>query len=92
MGQHQTRAREIFSNLEDTVLEDESITATMLKIHELSHAALYSYLQYPSIVLLSPADARNFTIPGCATLYTGHIEEANLNDFEVLNQQSIAWS
>ncbi|KAF2679862.1 hypothetical protein K458DRAFT_445555 [Lentithecium fluviatile CBS 122367] len=90
-NQHRTRAREILATMKKiTTPTPENIKPMIRKIHELSHAILYTYLQYPTVANISAAEARNLTIMRCSSVYTGRIESHSLNDFEVLIKESIS--
>jgi hypothetical protein len=89
-NQHRTRAREILAALKKTIVPTiENVRLVIKKVHELSHAILYSYLQYPSAANISLADSKNLTISRCSSVYTEYIEPSTLNEFEVLIKESI---
>ena len=88
-NQHRTRAREILAAMKNIVPTIENVRPIIKKVHELSHAILYSYLQYPSAANISLADSKNLTISRCSSVYTEYIEQSTLNEFEVLIKESI---
>lgn len=60
----------------------------MIRIHELSHAILSSYLQYPRDTL-SLSEVKQQTISHYSSLFTSHLKPDTMNDFEDLLKDSI---
>jgi hypothetical protein len=69
--------------------DSAKLLAAVRKIHELSHAILYAYLQYPTTANIWPAEAKEKTVSRCTTLYTDHFDQKSMNDFEVIIKDSI---
>jgi len=86
---HYSRAKEIHTTLQRKTNSLGNSSAILIKVHELSHAVLYPYFQYPSIANLPLRHVMNQTITQCATVYTEHIDPDTLGDFELLIKESI---
>ncbi|KAF2177439.1 hypothetical protein K469DRAFT_742513 [Zopfia rhizophila CBS 207.26] len=86
--QHQSRAREIWNLLLGT---DPSLSSEKVirGVHELSHAVIYPYLEYPSTVGSNKAVVKEETILRCASLYTANLAPSSLNEFETPIKDSI---
>ncbi|KAF5854068.1 hypothetical protein GGP41_006844 [Bipolaris sorokiniana] len=87
--QHGTRAREMLATVRHAVKDNNTMQEALTKIHELTHAVLYTYLEYPTAVGISPAAAKKETISRCSRIYTDHVDSNRLNDFEVIIRDSI---
>lgn len=85
--QHRSRALEIWNVL--ITAHTRSIEQSVQRVHELSHAILYPYLEYPSIIGVEAIEIKEQTVSRCATLYTKRLARSNLNDFETLIKDSI---
>ncbi|KAF2110837.1 hypothetical protein BDV96DRAFT_666675 [Lophiotrema nucula] len=88
-NQHRTRARELLATLKNATQNKEAIPPAIKKVHELTHAILYTYHQYPTAANITSAEARNLTVSRCSSVYTEHISLNSLNDFELIIKQSI---
>ncbi|KAF2658698.1 hypothetical protein K491DRAFT_624459 [Lophiostoma macrostomum CBS 122681] len=87
--QHRTRAREILAAMKGIVPTVDDINLVIETLHKLSHAILYSYLQYQSTANVSAGITRNLTITRCSSIYTEHLDPSSLNRFEMLIKDSI---
>ena len=86
---HYSRTKEIHTTLQQRAYSSDDTSAILIKVHELSHAALYPYFQYPSIANLPLSSIMDQTITQCATAYTEHIDPDTLGEFEMLIKESI---
>jgi hypothetical protein len=89
LKQHQTRGRELLRAMNNAGESDATQAAAITKMHELTHAIIYPYFQYPSIVKSTFEAQKGATISKCSSLYTKHIVSDYLNDFELLLKESI---
>jgi hypothetical protein len=65
------------------------LQAAVVKVHELSHAILYAYLEYPTTAKITSTEAKQKTVSRCATPHTQYIDQKTLNDFETIIKQLI---
>ncbi|OCL06213.1 hypothetical protein AOQ84DRAFT_297419 [Glonium stellatum] len=86
---HISRAGEIHRTLKQKDNSSDDTSAILVKVHELSHAILCPYFQYPSIANLPLSYIMNQTITQCAAAYTEHIDLDSLGRFELLIKESI---
>lgn len=89
INQHRSRIRETLATLRNAAETVIGLQTAVIKVHELSHAILYSYLQYPSAAGISPSEAKNLTISRCASVYTDYIDMRSNNEFEIIIRESI---
>ena len=80
VDQHKTRGKEIMAALNNHDKSD--LDAVVQKVHELSHAILYPYIEYPGTVDQSLDVVRSQAILRCSSVYTGHILLETLSDLE----------
>lgn len=88
-NQHRTRAMEISATIKDATRHPDKVYDAVKKAHGLTHAILYAYLQYPVAVGVSASVAKDITIARCSGLYTDHIDDKKLNEFEKTIKESI---
>jgi len=88
VDQHGTRAREIAAVFERANEPEWTTPRKIIKVHELSHAILHSYLEYPAIVGKSFQEIENQTLARCSSIYTDYIDKGQFNEFEMLIRDS----
>jgi hypothetical protein len=79
---HGTRLREmraLFRQLDSGVLKPKQILA---KVHELSHAALYPFLEYPETSGQSLKQTKELALKRCRALYIAYVDQFSMNRFE----------
>lgn len=89
VDQHKSRTEEIAGVLRQYHGGGLSNSEIVKRVHELSHAIIYPYLQYPTSNKTSPATVQQITTDRCSSIYTSHIREGTYNDFEGLLKDSI---
>jgi hypothetical protein len=82
--QHGTRAREMLETIRHATKDINTIRESLTKNHELTHTILYTYVQYPTAVSITPVAAKDITISRCSNFYTDHLDSHLLNDFEII--------
>lgn len=87
--QHKTRAIQIASVLNSTKNPADNVAGVIQKVHELSHAIIYPYLEYPTTTHKTLHEVKNETIQRCASVYTAHISPHSLGALEFLLKDSI---
>lgn len=85
---HRSRAIEIAHVLRQYQREEVSKKMTMTRIHELSHAILAPYFQYPRDNM-PLSEVKQQTISHCSSLFTSYIKPDSINAFEGLLKDSI---
>ncbi|KAI1158176.1 hypothetical protein F5B18DRAFT_665389 [Nemania serpens] len=85
VSQHKTRLLDI-----SKTLSGERLASFVVKrVHELSHAILYAYLEYPFATGRSPAEVEAATVSRCSSVYTSQLKASELSQSEQLLYRSI---
>ena len=86
---HKSRVTQISHLLKQDGRKDTSTNDIVTRLHELSHAVLYLYLQYPSGNAQTLAAAKQMTVERCSSLFTDQLPIGSYNEFEALLKDSI---
>ncbi|KAI1422375.1 hypothetical protein F5Y12DRAFT_763227 [Xylaria sp. FL1777] len=85
VSQHKTRLLDISKTLDS----QQSSLFIVTRVHELSHAILYPYLQYPFADGGHPNKVEAFTVSRCSSVYTSQLKPSELSNSELLLYHSI---
>ncbi|KAI0513224.1 hypothetical protein F5B22DRAFT_612738 [Xylaria bambusicola] len=86
VAQHKTRLLDIAK----TISSPQPASFIVTRIHELSHAILYAYLEYPFAAIgRSAAEVEALTVSRCSSAYTSKVNPSGLSKSEMLLYHSI---
>ncbi|KAI0415329.1 hypothetical protein F5X98DRAFT_365278 [Xylaria grammica] len=86
VSQHKTRLLDI----SETLGSHQPASSIVTRIHELSHAILYAYIEYPFAATRRSADeVEALTVSRCSSVYTSKVNPSGLSKSEVVLYHSI---
>ncbi|KAI8627739.1 hypothetical protein F5Y19DRAFT_164139 [Xylariaceae sp. FL1651] len=68
---------------------DRPANAAITRVHELSHAILYPYLEYPFVNSHNVTEVREITVSRCSSVYTSQLDASELGPSELLIYHSV---
>jgi len=80
---HHTHASEIAHTFTRFPSGEIDKNTTITRIHELSHAILVPFFEYPREGALTISGVKHQTISRCASIFTSHLDADTLNDLRV---------
>lgn len=89
IAQHKTRGLEIAFVLGNEVDTRDSALSIVTRTHEISHAILYPYLEYPFATGSTVQAVKTQTISRCSSVHTSHVKQSSLSRSEILLYRSI---
>ncbi|KAI1127110.1 hypothetical protein F5Y10DRAFT_293108 [Nemania abortiva] len=85
ISQHKTRLLDMSKTLDSR----QPALSVITRVHELSHAILYAYIEYPFAAERNPNDVEALTVSRCSTVYTSRVKPSALSKSELLLYRSI---
>ncbi|KAI1145270.1 hypothetical protein F4825DRAFT_467479 [Nemania diffusa] len=86
VSQHRTRLLDISKALDTS----QPALPIITRVHELSHAILYIYIEYPFVTTgRSPKEVKALTVSRCSAVHTSKVEPHALSKSELLLYRSI---
>ncbi|KAI3338109.1 hypothetical protein F4824DRAFT_461164 [Ustulina deusta] len=85
VSQHKTR----LLDMSKTLSSQQSSSFIVTRVHELSHAILYPYLQYPFARGGDADEVEAVTVSRCSSVYTSQLVPSKLSNSELLLYHSI---
>jgi len=82
--------REISATIRSVANDPVKLQLAITKVHDISHAVLYPYLEYPTTAGITPTKAKGATLPRCKMLHTQNIDETRMSDLEVITKNPLS--